>query len=109
MEAERRRRRVLHRQARESVYKVFSYCKRETDAGMPVHDVAKAQERTAEAWDIRIRSVQRIISEGNAAICISPSLWAEPASICVGHFTTATATNITTTTFAIQNTEKVWS
>jgi hypothetical protein len=46
MDGERRRRHVLHRQARELVYKVFSYFKRETDAGMPVHDVAKAQDVT---------------------------------------------------------------
>jgi hypothetical protein len=62
MEGERRRRQVLHRQARVLVYKVFSYFKREADAGMPVHDVAKAQERTAEAYDVSIRSVQRIIT-----------------------------------------------
>jgi hypothetical protein len=41
------------------VYKVFSY---EADASMPVHDVAKAQQCTAEVCDIRIESVQRIIS-----------------------------------------------
>jgi hypothetical protein len=41
---ERHRRQVLHRQARELVYKVFIYFKREADAGMPVHDVAKAQD-----------------------------------------------------------------
>jgi hypothetical protein len=44
MESERRRCQVLHRQVRDLVYKVFSYFKREADAGMPVHDVAKAQD-----------------------------------------------------------------
>jgi hypothetical protein len=57
-----------------SVYKVFIYVKREADAEMAVHDVAKAQERTAEACDMSIRSVQRIISDGNVAICICLSL-----------------------------------
>jgi hypothetical protein len=32
MESERRRRQILHRQARDLVYKVFSYFKREADA-----------------------------------------------------------------------------
>jgi hypothetical protein len=44
MEGEGRRCQVLHRQARELVYKVLSYFKREAAAGMPVHDVAKAQD-----------------------------------------------------------------
>lgn len=44
MLCERHRRRVLHGQAREMVYKVYSHLKREAGAGMPVHDVAKAQE-----------------------------------------------------------------
>jgi hypothetical protein len=44
------------------VYKVFGYFKREADASMPVHDVAKAQERTAEECEISFRSVQRIVS-----------------------------------------------
>jgi hypothetical protein len=43
VEGEHRRRQVLHRQARELVYKVSSYFKRDADAGVPVHDVAKAQ------------------------------------------------------------------
>jgi hypothetical protein len=68
MEDERRRRQVLHRQARELEYKVFSYFKREAYAGMTVNDIAKAQERTAEACDITTGSMQRIISEGNVAI-----------------------------------------
>jgi hypothetical protein len=41
MEGERCRCQVLHKQARELVYKVFSYFKREAEAGMQVHDVAK--------------------------------------------------------------------
>jgi hypothetical protein len=48
-QGERRRRQVLYRQAKVLVYKVFNYFKHEIDAGMPVHDVAKEQERTAEA------------------------------------------------------------
>jgi hypothetical protein len=74
MEGERRERQVLHRQARELVYNVFSYFKREADAGMPVHDVAKAQKRTAEVQNISIRNEQRVISNGNVAVCISLSL-----------------------------------
>jgi hypothetical protein len=44
MEGERRRCQVLHRQARELVYKVFTCFKSEADAGMPFLDVAKAQD-----------------------------------------------------------------
>jgi hypothetical protein len=55
------------------VYKVFSYFEREGDAGMPVRDVAKVQECTDEACNINIRSVQKSISKGNIAICISLS------------------------------------
>jgi hypothetical protein len=47
MEGERRTRQVQQGQAWELVYNVFSYFKREARAGMPVHDVAKAQELTA--------------------------------------------------------------
>jgi hypothetical protein len=54
--------------------KVFGYLKHEADAGMPVHNVAKAQECTAEACNISIGNVQRIISDGNVAICILLSL-----------------------------------
>jgi hypothetical protein len=39
---------VLHRQARRLVYKVFTYFKREADAGMPVLDVGKAQDGCTE-------------------------------------------------------------
>jgi hypothetical protein len=35
-----------------------------------VHKVSRAQKRTVEACDISIRSVERIISEGNVTICI---------------------------------------
>jgi hypothetical protein len=44
MEDELRRSQVLHRQTRRLVYKVFSYFNYEADAGMPIDDVAKAQE-----------------------------------------------------------------
>jgi hypothetical protein len=74
MEGERRRRQVLHRQAREMVYKVFRYFRREADAGMSVHDVANAQERTAESCDISTAGVQRIINEGNVAVVSSLTL-----------------------------------
>jgi hypothetical protein len=39
---------------------------------MPVHDVAKAQERIAEACDFSIRTLQRIISAGNVEISPPP-------------------------------------
>jgi hypothetical protein len=68
-----------------SVKKEFSCFEREADAGMPVHDVAKAQERIAEACDTSIGSAQR--SEDNVAICISLSLCAPPAFVPAGHFT----------------------
>jgi hypothetical protein len=71
MEGERRRRKILLRQAGEAVYKVFSNCKREADTGVPVGDIVKAQERTAEACDTSIGSVQRINGEDNVAICLS--------------------------------------
>jgi hypothetical protein len=77
MEGERRRCQVLQRQARELVYKVFSYFKREADSGLSIHDAAKQQERGAERCDVSIGRVHGIISEGNVAICISryaPSL-----------------------------------
>jgi hypothetical protein len=61
----------MHWQDGELVYKVFSYFKREADAVMLVHDVAKLQERTAEACDISTESVQRIIGEGNVAMSFS--------------------------------------
>jgi hypothetical protein len=87
MEDERRRRQVLHRQATELVYKIFSYFKRETDAGMPVHDVAKAQERTAEVCDTSTRIVQRIISEGSVAVfSLSFSPCTPPVFVRVGNF-----------------------
>jgi hypothetical protein len=57
-------------------FKEFSFFKREADAGMPGHHFAKAQERTADEWDISIGRVQRIISQGNVAICISLCVWA---------------------------------
>jgi hypothetical protein len=66
--------------------KSFSYFKCEADAGMPVHDVAKAQECTAEACDISNGSVQKIISEGNVAICVFFFLCAPPAFVRVCHF-----------------------
>jgi hypothetical protein len=48
MEGECHRQHVLRRQAKEVVYEVFSYFKCEADAGMPAHDVAKAQECTTQ-------------------------------------------------------------
>jgi hypothetical protein len=68
-----------------SVYKIFISS---ADVGMPVHDVAKPQECTAEASDISTESVQRI-SEGNIAICISISLCEPPAFFRVGEFSLA--------------------
>jgi hypothetical protein len=54
---------------------------------MPVHNVAKAQECTAESCDTSIESVQRIIRKGNVAIFILLSLCVPPAFIPVGHST----------------------
>jgi hypothetical protein len=72
MRIERRGRKVLQKKARELVNKVFSYFKREADAGMSIHEATKAQERNAEPCDTSIRNLQRIISEGNLAIFLSP-------------------------------------
>jgi hypothetical protein len=83
MEGERRRHQVLYRQARELVYKVFGYLKSEAHAGMPVHDVAKAQERNAEVCDVSCGSVRRIIGEGNVANFISLSLRATRLRSCL--------------------------
>jgi hypothetical protein len=47
---------------------MFSYFKHEADASMPVHDVAKPQDHTAETCDISKRTVQRIISEGKSCL-----------------------------------------
>jgi hypothetical protein len=65
---------------------LVGWFKHGADSGIPVHDVAKAQERTAEACDIIIGRVQRIISEGNVAFCIWLSLYASSAFVPVGHF-----------------------
>jgi hypothetical protein len=50
---------------------------------MPVHDVAKTQQRTAEACDMIIGSAQTIIREGNVAICISLSTRYPPSFVSV--------------------------
>jgi hypothetical protein len=70
------------------VYKLFSYFKREANAGMPVHEIRKVQERTAEACDINIGSVQRIISAGSVTVCLSLSLslCAPPTFVRVMHY-----------------------
>jgi hypothetical protein len=66
------------------VYKVFGYFKREADAGMPVHNVAKERECTPEARHSITCVYQIIISEGNVAICIS--VCAPSAFVRAGHF-----------------------
>jgi hypothetical protein len=66
MEDERRRCQVVRRQARELVYKVYSYFKRESDAGMPVHDVAKAQERTAEACEKVLKVCKELLAKAKS-------------------------------------------
>ena len=63
MEGESSKRQVLHRQAREMIFRVFNFFKREAEAGMPLCDVARAQERTSGACGVGVRSVQRIVSE----------------------------------------------
>jgi hypothetical protein len=50
------------------VYEVFSYFNREASAYVAAHGVARSQERTAEACDMSIETVQRIISERNVAV-----------------------------------------
>jgi hypothetical protein len=57
------------------VSEVCSYFKREEDAGMPVHDVAKAQERAAEACDILALEVcKELLAMATSQFVISLSL-----------------------------------
>jgi hypothetical protein len=63
---------------------VLSYSECEADAAMPVHDVTKAQGRTDGVCDRSIGSMERIMSEGNDAICIAPCV--PTAFDRVGHF-----------------------
>ena len=42
-------RRVLHKQARDMIFKVHAYFKREADNVAPIDSVAKCQERTGNA------------------------------------------------------------
>jgi hypothetical protein len=54
---------LLHRQARGTVFKVFRCSKLELDNGRPVHDIAKYQERTAEACGVGLSTVKCIVNE----------------------------------------------
>lgn len=64
MEGENRNRRmVLQTQAKEIIFRVYRYFRKEADAGRPLTDVARVQERTASACGVSIKTVQRIISE----------------------------------------------
>jgi hypothetical protein len=85
MKGERRRRQVLHRQARELVYKVFSYFKHEADAGMPVHEVAKAQERTAEVCDVALEVYEELLVMATSQF-VYLYLCAPPAFVRERHF-----------------------
>ena len=68
METVRGKRQVLHKQAREMVYKVYSYFLREAEELADLPHVAKVQERTASACDVGIRTVQRIVNESNKSL-----------------------------------------
>jgi hypothetical protein len=98
MEREGRRRKILHRQARQLVYKVFSYFKREADAGVPVHDVAKAQEPKTEVCDKRWKSANNYYGGQRRrnlwVSSLSLSLSASPAVVRVGHFRPTCKINI---------------
>lgn len=65
---QRRKQPVLHKQARELIYKVNAYFKKEASAvednGGPACSVVKCAKQTAEACGVGVRSVQRIVNEG---------------------------------------------
>jgi hypothetical protein len=87
MESERRRRQIIHRQAREPVYKVFIYFKREADVGMPVHDVARAQELTDEACEKALEVCKELLARATSqCVYLCLSLCAPPAFFRDGHF-----------------------
>lgn len=71
-------RQVLHKQARHIVFRVYQFFKRESEQGTDIArgafpSVAKCQERTAQACDVGLRTVQRIASEANISIKASGS------------------------------------
>lgn len=73
MEKEKPKREVLHRQAREMVYKVHQYFVNEArEMKCPTcatdNSVARTQVRTAKACGIGLRTVQKIISEGKISL-----------------------------------------
>ncbi|KAJ4433614.1 hypothetical protein ANN_15924 [Periplaneta americana] len=70
MQGDTIKRQVLHRQAREIVFKVYNYFKKINEQNSAGHhgagrNVANAQGTTAEACRVGLRTVQRIVSEGN--------------------------------------------
>jgi hypothetical protein len=60
--------RVLHKQARYVVFKVFGYIKRDVDNGHPVYDVAKCQERAADACRVGLRTPQCTVKEVKSSV-----------------------------------------
>lgn len=76
MEGDSIKRQVLHRQAREIVFKVYNYFKNINEQNSAGHhgagrNVANAQETTAEACGVSLRTVQRIVSEGKKSFNVS--------------------------------------
>lgn len=74
MEDEWHKPKVLNKQAREQIFNICKYFKRDSDAGMPIPDVAKSQERTPEASSTHLRTVQRIIKESRCSLGANGSL-----------------------------------
>ena len=69
MENQNKKREVLHRQAREMVYKVYQYFQKEVrESSCPTcattSNVARTQMRTATACDVGLRTIQKIVGEG---------------------------------------------
>ena len=56
---------VIHSQAREIIYKVYQFMRKEKEAKQFIVDPNKLIERLAQATCISIRSLRRIAKEGN--------------------------------------------
>ena len=74
MASDHGKRQVLHRQAREMIYKVHCYFQREAEKHVDFPHVARVQERTAEACGVGIRTVQRIVNETKQSLDASGSV-----------------------------------
>ncbi len=67
MEGEKKTQPVLHKQAREKVFSVYQYFKLERDHGGPLLSVANCEQRTADAFNVSLRTMQRIVKEAKSS------------------------------------------